>query len=659
MNLRSIQAFFLLSFLSITKSYGQDKKIVYLLNKDFNNYSLTKPAAFLSARAIQRRNNFAITVDSTDLPVTNQYTDSLLRTGNIQLIGQSKWLNAVLLESSDPEVWDKIRNTSFVRLIEDAAFRKSPSAPIDKWKQETITPLLSPLQKKTDSRQFFSYGASETQINLHKGSFLHRLGATGNPLLFAFMDAGYGGYLSNPFLDSTRKKGKILSVKDFVARDNSVVEDNPHGLSCLSIVAGNIPGSYIGSCPDASFILLRSEDAQSEYLIEEFYWAMAAEYADSCGVDIISSALSYTTFDLASQNHRYEEMDGKTTIISRMANRAVSKGMLVVTSAGNDGGNSWKYVGAPADADSVLTVGAVNATKTIADFSSYGPSADKQIKPDVVGLGVGTALSLSNGSLAQASGTSFSTPVIAGLAGCLWQLFPELTVQQLIELIRESSDLYDSPNDRYGYGIPDMRKAVGLMLKRQVSLKAETTPCKVVLRWSSKDIEGMQYILERKRPADAAYTSIYSFHTNDTPFAKRNYEFTDEATSGTFMYRLSQVLDNSVNDSFKIILDSVLISLASECNRDEEKTVVQIYPNPVQDELKIRLTDSDPADLISIVIYNIQGQDVYSAYLSKPGGVYTYRIDLPVLSPGMYMLVLRKEGEEYARKKFLKTRSSF
>jgi subtilisin family serine protease len=290
----------------------------------------------------------------------------------------------------------------------------------------------------------------------------------------AFMDAGYQGYLSNRFLEDAINNNRIPITYDFIANNPSVNENNAHGLFCLSIVAAHTPGVFIGAAPDASFYLLRTENENSEYPIEEFFWGIGAEFADSCGADVISSSVGYSTFDNNSYNHSYPELNGKTTLITKMANMAFRKGILVVNSAGNEGSSSWKYMLAPADSDSVLTVGAVNSTGTIASLSSFGPTYDKRIKPDALAIGIGTVLSSSNGELSAGTGTSFACPIIAGLATCLWQLFPETTNRQILEAIRKSGNRYAAPEAQYGFGIPDMKKAYEmLMLKRQERIIAD------------------------------------------------------------------------------------------------------------------------------------------------------------------------------------------
>ncbi len=230
-------------------------------------------------------------------------------------------------------------------------------------------------------------------------------------------------------------------------------------MSVLSTMAGNVPGLLVGTAPGASYWLLRSEDAGSEYVVEEDNWIAAAEYADSVGADVINSSLGYTDYDDNNQSYTYADMDGNTARVTRGADIAASKGILVVNSAGNSGNNFWRYIGAPADADSIITVGAVNSLGIIASFSSLGPTSDGRVKPTVCGQGEGTYVVSSADGVYPGNGTSFSSPVMAGAVTCLWQANPSFNNMELIDAIKRSASRYSSPDSLYGYGIPNMAVA--------------------------------------------------------------------------------------------------------------------------------------------------------------------------------------------------------
>jgi hypothetical protein len=289
---------------------------------------------------------------------------------------------------------------------------------------------------------------------------LHAQGYRGQGMLIAVLDAGFFNANILPAFDSLFADGRVVATKDFVDGGTNVYDDHTHGMNVLSVLAGNIPGGLIGSAPEASYLLLRTEDAGTEYLIEEFNWVVGAEYADSAGADIISSSLGYTTFDNSTMDHVYADLNGSTAIASKGAAWAASKGILVVNSAGNWGGSSWNYLGVPADADSIIATGAVDSMENLAGFSSRGPSADGRIKPDVSAQGVAVVMSNSSGGMMNGNGTSFSCPLISGAAACLWQANLTLSSMQVREAIIQSCDQYQNPDNNKGYGIPDFGQAL-------------------------------------------------------------------------------------------------------------------------------------------------------------------------------------------------------
>jgi serine protease AprX len=308
------------------------------------------------------------------------------------------------------------------------------------------------------------YGSSWLQTAVHNGQYMHNNGFTGRDITIAILDAGFSHVDELPVFNSLWENEQILGQRSFVLPGENVFTQSSHGMSVLSVIGGFLPGELIGSAPDASFWLIRSENSLTEYLVEEDNWIAAAEFADSIGADIINTSLGYSEFNDIAQNHSYAEMDGNTTRISNAADIAASKGMLVVVSAGNEGSSSWKYITAPADADSVLTVGAVDPYLQVAEFSSHGPSSDNQVKPEIVAIGQGIYVARLDGTIGQGSGTSFSTPLITGLAACLWQANRNATAMELRSAICKSADRFTQPDDKYGFGIPDFNLA-NIMLK--------------------------------------------------------------------------------------------------------------------------------------------------------------------------------------------------
>ncbi|HDS07995.1 MAG TPA: T9SS type A sorting domain-containing protein, partial [Bacteroides sp.] len=246
-----------------------------------------------------------------------------------------------------------------------------------------------------------------------------------------------------------------------------VYVESTHGTWVLSIIGANIPGKLVGTAPEADFLLLRSEDVESEWRVEEINWIVAAEFADSAGADVINASLAYSLFDLDEQNYSTSDMDGNTTWVTRGADLAARKGMLVVVSAGNSGDEPWRIITAPADGDSVLTVGAVDSEGAYVSFSSQGPTADDRVKPNVMAQGRRVYIQKSNGEITARGGTSFSAPIMTGLATCLWQRFPDKTNQEIIKILERASSNYPYPNDTMGYGIPNMDVAIKFLTSTQ------------------------------------------------------------------------------------------------------------------------------------------------------------------------------------------------
>lgn len=470
MNKILIPFFVAILFLAKESKAQFSKYIIQFKDKAGTPFSINKPSEFLSPKSIQRRTKQNISIDSTDLPITPRYIDSIRLAGNVTIINKSKWLNEICIQTTDAAALAKIKKFPFV-ISSNAVMRIQPgnreiTITRNKFNEE-ISQTATANQNFQTAADFFNYGTSYPQIHIHEGEFLHNSGFRGEGMLMALFDGGYKNYLSLTAFDSVRKNNQIVETYDFVKNEVSVNEDDAHGMHVFSIIAANWPGRLVGSAPKSKFYLYRTEDAATEYPIEEQNWAAAAERADSIGVDVFSTSLGYTTFDNPVFNHTYADLNGKTTIIARANALAAKKGIISVVSAGNDGNNSWHFISTPADADSIVTVGAVNAAGVPATFSSFGPTSDGRIKPTVASIGQGTAIVGLNDQPAFGNGTSFSAPNIAGLITCLWQAFNEFTNIEIIEAVKRSSSIYTMPNDRIGYGIPNFHKAYDDLLQQR------------------------------------------------------------------------------------------------------------------------------------------------------------------------------------------------
>jgi serine protease AprX len=477
--MRKIYLLNILSFallLVSTNAFSQfSSKRFFIRFTDKNNspYSVSSPSAYLSARAIQRRANQGIAITQQDFPVNPQYIDSL-RAHGATIYNPSKWLNGVTISCSNQTVLNNIAALPFVA---DTTHVKRPSSSTgrNKFEMESLMSVRS--NNAPYESQSYSYGASYNQIHLMNGEYLHNLGFHGEGMIIALLDAGFND-ASSPFqhaFDSLRNRGAILGTWDFVNNESDVYttnSDDPHGAAVLSCIAGNVPDTLVGTAPMADFYLLRSEDAPTENIIEEYNWATAAEYADSAGADIISSSLGYTTFDDATMNHTYADMNGHTCPSSIAGNIAFSKGMLVVVAAGNEGSNTFHFISAPSDGDSVMSIGGVDSLGHHVSFSSWGPASDGDVKPNVAAKAYQAELSY-NGILGPGNGTSFATPILAGSAACLWQAFPSMTNHQIKDAIQRSANYFNNPNDSLGYGIPNFMLAHQLLSVGENAIQGE------------------------------------------------------------------------------------------------------------------------------------------------------------------------------------------
>lgn len=442
----------LLVFIQSTSFSQSTRKYLVLLRDKANSpYSVNRPDQFLSQRAILRRQRQNIAILERDLPVNPAYLTQLQQTG-AKIWFPSRWLNAVLVEATDAVI-ASVQKLSFVKGLEFG--RSLANFRLD---AETA-PAVPDKFSKFGEVEALNYGNSQAQLEQIGVDKMHAQGYHGEGMLIGVLDAGFQNANVVSFLKPLFDEKRVLATYDFVKKETSVYEDDSHGLSCLSAIAATADNQLYGTAYKASFILLRTENAASESRVEEANWLFGAEYADSAGVDVISSSLGYTEFDDATTNYTYQNMDGKTALCTRAAQIATETGMVVVVAAGNEGSSAWHYISAPSDGASVLAIGAVTQTGQKASFSSFGPSADGRVKPDLAARGQGTVIGGPAGSITMGNGTSFATPLVAGLAAGFWQSHPRLTAAQVTASLRRSGSQYTTPNDQLGYGIPNFERA--------------------------------------------------------------------------------------------------------------------------------------------------------------------------------------------------------
>lgn len=438
-----------------TNVSGQDVFYRFsFIDKNGNGYDVSRPNEFLSQRCIDRRLKWSIPIDERDLPLNENYVEALVQLTGGRVHSRSKWFNDVVLQLEDSSMISDAENLPFILRSVRLKTRREP---------------MVEFSLRSDAEDIFCvdevfYGKSCNQIAMLNGQSLHNLGFTGKGIHIAQFDAGWISTEQLPCFKRLYDENRVGMIRDIAfPYGGNIFSLNSHGTSVLSIMASYWPDSLIGAAPDATYHLFRSEDPLSETNLEEDNWVAAAELADSIGADIINSSLGYSLFDSVWMDYSYADMDGDVARCTQGADIAAEKGMIVVNSAGNSGLSQWHHITAPSDGDNVLAIGAVDANRVFATFSGWGPSADGDVKPDVCAQGRGTYFAGLDSTVKRGNGTSFSSPLIAGMAACLMQAFPDRSPFAIRRAIQQSAHLYNSPNDSLGYGIPDMMKAMAIL----------------------------------------------------------------------------------------------------------------------------------------------------------------------------------------------------
>lgn len=487
---------------------------IYLSDKNNTPYSINNPSEYLSQRAIDKRTRFNIPVTEQDLPVNPQYEQQILALHpQMQALAVSKWMNTFTVYCPDSTIVPQILNLPFVDSIMAVGAYILNDVPSEQVPDNQLSMMQNTFAPAKDS---MDYGYGFEQIAFHNGHLLHEAGFRGEGMLIVVIDGGWYGVEScryyQEMVDNGRFWGRYSLMPNFAdSLEVALGYSGTHGTLVTSVMASNIPGELVGTAPAASYAFIHSEWAATEQLVEEDFWANAAEIADSIGADVINSSLGYRRFpDFPQANITYAELDGQNSIASRCATILGEKGVIVCIAAGNDGSGDWYYINRPGDAFDILCVGASSVDSVIAGFSSHGYSADGRVKPDITSVGVETACFYPDtwdqtggvgGIVIRTDGTSLATPVAAGLCACLWQAMPDYSSTEMMQIIRESSHLYDNPNTEYGYGIPDFYKAytthVGIQNYKSLQLSVYPNPATDKLYLTNLD-------------ADIQYISIYN-----------------------------------------------------------------------------------------------------------------------------------------------------
>ncbi len=440
---------------------------VYFTDKPNVATALANPTTILTQKAIDRKNNHAVAIDDRDVPVNEAYITQVKNQTGITVKAKSKWFNCVHVLGTKTDI-DNLLNLSFVNTI----FYADRSLNMAAGRSAAVADSKR-VNDKFETLVMFNYGNSGSQAAMIKADKLHEMDYTGEGVTIAVMDSGFPNVNTISAFQRLRDNGDLLDGYDFVDRNPDIYAytGNSHGTNVLSDMAAYLDGQFVGTAPDASYYLFRTEDAANETPLEESYWVEAVERADSLGVDVVNTSLGYTDFDDSRYNYTTADMDGNTAFITRGGNIAVEKGLLMVNSAGNSGNTAWGIVAAPADGD-VFTIGAVNASGNYAWFSSRGRTPNIPVKPDVVALGVGAYVIAANGGISTSNGTSFSSPIIAGAMACMVQAFPNKTNLELMQIVRESASIYNNPTTELGFGIPNFEAAFITLSENEIERPA-------------------------------------------------------------------------------------------------------------------------------------------------------------------------------------------
>lgn len=511
-----------------------DKYWVQFTDKNGSPYSTGRPEDYLSERAIQRRIDYGISIDEKDIPVNSSYITAVKNAG-ATILNPSKWLNGVTIEIYDKSVIDAIEKLPFVKKTRN--LYDEPLKQMIKEERHLNEMSSMELVNVVQSRNY--YGNASVQIELLNGVALHDKGYKGEGIWIGICDSGFEGVDVHDAFQNMREENRLLGTKDFVYKNGIVYSDDHHGTACLSLMAGYMPDTYVGTAPKASYFLCRTENINSENVIEEYNWVSAAEYMDSLGIDLISTSLGYISFDDPDMTHEYSDFDGETCIITIGAEIASTRGILCVAAAGNEGDTKFPYVGAPGDGEKILTVGGVKANGDRTHFSSIGPTYDGRIKPDVMSFAYAVTVASPGNNFYEGNGTSFAAPSLAGMTACLWQAKKNESANSIITTIKQSSDNYLTPDNEYGYGIPDFIKAFDMLNLEECDIFDEKSLFTIYPNPSDGQVE-IKLNFEGKCSVqlyDMMGKLIYSFDNQD----KNLIMLTDELScldSGVYLIKL-------------------------------------------------------------------------------------------------------------------------
>ncbi|PID59650.1 MAG: hypothetical protein CR986_05120 [Ignavibacteriae bacterium] len=638
---------FLLFFTTLV--FSQEKYLIYFKDKGINTEKVLSKNAdkeivakkTLSKRSIERRKKSSSENYFTfqDLPILEKYLE-ILSDNKIKIIHKLKWFNAASAYLDNKQI-EFLLKQNFIEKIEKIKKAKR-TKPI-----KTKNSLHKILQKSTTKiENKYDYGTSITQNELSQIPKVHNLGITGKNIIIGLLDSGFD-WQNKTCLNQR----DVIAEYDFVFKDkvtanesNDDADQHNHGTSVFSIIAGFDEGKLIGPAFNSKYLLAKTEYIPTETHTEQDNFAAALEWMDSIGVDVVSASLGYNEFDEGESSYTYENMDGKTTIVTKAAEIAFSKGIVVLNSAGNEGNKSWKYILAPADGKNVIAVGAVNSDNNLAAFSSRGPTYDGRIKPQLTAMGVNVkhASASSKIDYSYGNGTSFSEPIVAGIAGLLLSAYPHLTNKQVRTILLESGNNTEAPNNNVGYGLlsairaityPNLKKVNDTYILNKIfdkTLKVDSTSVELVF------VGGNKYPMTK---TGLTYQLQLPFLTKDS-----NYQFYFNYVDSS-QNVVREPKDKNYNLRYgSIYIDLVLTSIEESEIIADDFQLAQNYPNPFNPESKIEFTIPKGFTNVnvSLKIYDILGREISTIAQGKYGeGIHTVSFSSTGLSSGVYFYRLQ------------------
>jgi hypothetical protein len=550
----------------------------------------------ITPKAIQRRRlrGGKELFDFTDIRVNNDYMEQIKGAG-VKILSVSKWLNGVSVEASKTQL-ERISQFNFVRTIQKSVtFYKKNLFPEEK----------TFFERPKEGFPFLNYGNSFAQLAQIHVPELHRLGYSGKGVLVCILDTGFKK--DHPAFARAFDEGRVLGEYDFINHDGNTQNEpgdpprqHNHGTSTWSTLGGEVDGELYGPAYGADFLLAKTEKEDSEIVAEEYNWVAGIEWAESLGADVVSSSLGYSDW------YSYQDMDGNTAITTKAADLAVSKGLIVVNAAGNERQDSWHYIIAPADGDSVIAVGAVDRNGDLAPFSSVGPTYDGRIKPDVCACGVATYCAVpENNGFGYLSGTSLSTPLVAGVCALLLEVDSNLTPIQIRDSLWYTASQAQNPDTLMGYGIVNAIKASGFkafilstnrfnfMTLSNTNFVSEETlridySGEKPIEWKVSKDTSWAHLL----PDSGITPSICTLSVNPKGLDDGIHHTTIQITADSES-------DSSVSASVEV---NLLVSGMGK---------VLVFPNPFKDSLSIYIDKPNSKDKIKIWIFTLAGEPVY------------------------------------------------